>query len=168
MKLKNLEILRDNNFNVPNFEVVTWENREKEIDISNFNGKYAIRSSSNLEDGKNDSFAGQFDTFLNVKPKDINKKVKECFKSLNKSNVKEYLKKKKIQTKNLKMDVIIQEMIDSEYSGVIFTSNPRGLLNETVIVVGVGLGNNELHIGSHPKKIRPVHPTGVILHHYKM
>ena len=141
MKRKNLEILRQHKFNVPKFDVVTWEDRDKEIDITNFKGKYAVRSSSYLEDGENDSFAGQFDTFLNVKPNNINRKVKQCFDSINKNNVKDYLNKKKIKTKNFKMDVIIQEMVDSEYSGIIFTSNPQGLLNETVIVVGKGLGN---------------------------
>lgn len=141
MKRKNLEILRQHKFNVPKFDVVTWEDRDKEIDITNFKGKYAVRSSSYLEDGENDSFAGQFDTFLNVKSNNINRKVKQCFDSINKNNVKDYLKKKKIKAKNFKMDVIIQEMVDSEYSGIIFTSNPQGLLNETVIVVGKGLGN---------------------------
>ena len=141
MKRKNLEILRQHKFNVPKFDVVTWEDRDKEIDVTNFKGKYAVRSSSYLEDGENDSFAGQFDTFLNVKPNNINRKVKQCFDSINKNNVKDYLNKKKIKTKNFKMDVIIQEMVDSEYSGIIFTSNPQGLLNETVIVVGKGLGN---------------------------
>lgn len=141
MKRKNLEILRQHKFNVPKFDVVLWEDRDKEIDINNYKGKYAVRSSSYLEDGIHDSFAGQFDTFLNVKPNNINKKVKQCFNSINKNNVKEYLKKKKIKVKNFKMDVIIQEMVDSDYSGIIFTSNPQGLLNETVIVVGKGLGN---------------------------
>ena len=40
------------------------------------------------------------------------------------------------------MNVIIQEMVQADYSGVLFTSNPQGLLNESVIVVGKGLGNN--------------------------
>ena len=40
------------------------------------------------------------------------------------------------------MNVIVQEMIDSEYSGVLFTSNPQGILNESVIVVGRGVGEN--------------------------
>lgn len=142
MKRKNLEILRDNGFNVPKFDVVEWKNRDKEIDISKYKGKYAIRSSSNLEDRKLNSFAGQFDTYLNVVPKKINKKVQACFNSINNKNVDDYLKKKKIKIKNIKMDVIIQEMVNAKYSGIIFTSNPQGLLNETVIVVGKGLGNN--------------------------
>ena len=142
MKRKNLEILRDNGFNVPKFDVVEWKNRDKEIDISKYKGKYAIRSSSNIEDGILNSFAGQFDTYLNVVPKKINKKVQACFNSINNKNVDDYLKKKKIKIKNIKMDVIIQEMVNAKYSGIIFTSNPQGLLNETVIVVGKGLGNN--------------------------
>ena len=142
MKRKNLEILRDNGFNVPKFDVVEWKNRDKEIDISKYKGKYAIRSSSNLEDRKLNSFAGQFDTYLNVVPKNINKKVQACFNSINNKNVDDYLKKKKIKIKDIKMDVIIQEMVNAKYSGIIFTSNPQGLLNETVIVVGKGLGNN--------------------------
>ena len=142
MKRKNLEILRDNNFNVPKFDIVEWYARDKKIDTSKYHGKYAIRSSSYLEDGKINSFAGQFDTYLNVSPRNINKKVHDCFNSINKKNVKDYLKKHKIKTKNLKMDVIIQEMVNAKYSGIIFTSNPQGLLNESVIVVGKGLGNN--------------------------
>ena len=42
----------------------------------------------------------------------------------------------------LKMNVIIQKMIDSEISGVLFTCNPQGILNESVIVVSKGLGEN--------------------------
>ena len=142
MKRKNLEILRDKGFNIPKFDVVEWKNRDKEIDISKYKGKYAIRSSSNLEDRKLNSFAGQFDTYLNVVPKKINKKVQACFNSINNKNVDDYLKKQNIKTKDIKMDVIIQEMVNAKYSGIIFTSNPQGLLNETVIVVGKGLGNN--------------------------
>ena len=141
MKRQNLEILRDKGFNVPKFDFIRWNDKDKEIDISDYKGKYAIRSSSYLEDGLNDSFAGQFDTYLNVSPNNIRKKVKECFDSVNNKNVQDYLKKKKIKKTDIKMDVIIQEMVDSDLSGVIFTSNPQGLLNETVIVVGKGLGN---------------------------
>ena len=142
MKRKNLEILRDSGFNVPKFDVVEWKNKDKKIDISKYKGRYAIRSSSYLEDGKLNSFAGQFDTYLNVVPRNINKKVQDCFNSINNKNVEDYLKKQNIKVKNLKMDVIIQEMVNAKYSGIVFTSNPQGLLNETVIVVGKGLGNN--------------------------
>lgn len=142
MKATNLKKLKDNGFNVPKFEIIKWEDKDKEIDISNYKGLYAVRSSSNLEDGKLNSFAGQFDTYLNVKPSEINNKVKECFNSINNKNVSKYIEENNIDKSNLKMDVIIQEMVNSDISGVLFTSNPQGLLNEVVITVGVGLGNN--------------------------
>ena len=83
-----------------------------------------------------------FDTYLNVDSKDIESKVKECFNSINNKNVKEYITNKNIDISDVKMNVIVQKMVNSKYSGILFTSNPQGLLNESVIVVGRGLGNN--------------------------
>ena len=83
-----------------------------------------------------------FDTYLNVDSKDIESKVKECFNSINNKNVKEYITNKNIDISDVKMNVIIQKMVNSKNSGILFTSNPQGLLNESVIVVGRGLGNN--------------------------
>lgn len=104
------------------------------------NKKYAIRSSANIEDGEVTSFAGQFDTYLNVSKKDVNKMIKKCFLSLYNDNVISYLKEKKIDIKKLRMNVVVQEMVDAVYSGIMFTANPSGILNESVIVVGRGLG----------------------------
>jgi hypothetical protein len=50
MKANNLIKLKENGFNVPEFDIIKWEDRNKDIDISKYNGKYAIRSSCNLED----------------------------------------------------------------------------------------------------------------------
>ena len=142
MKVDNIIILKENGFNVPNFDVIKWNDRNKEIDISKYHGKYAIRSSAYIEDGKTDSFAGQFDTYLNIKAKDIKEYVKKCFESINNDNVKKYIAEKNINVDSIKMDVIIQEMVESDISGVLFSSNPQGIINETVISVGEGLGNN--------------------------
>lgn len=141
MKAENLKKLRNRGIPIPKFDVIEWKDRDQKIDLRKYRGKYAIRSSSNCEDGIMDSFAGQFDTYLNVKVENIPKKVKKCFQSVSKKNVQDYLKKKHLTVDDLKMDVIIQKMVHSDYSGVIFTANPMGLLNESVIVVGKGLGN---------------------------
>lgn len=175
-KYENLVKLKENGFNVANFEVIKFEdvmsnskeinkiidnnqnktnteissllkeyienNIKKSFKINIQCNKYAIRSSSNIEDGENDSFAGQFDTYLNINKEELNEKVIQCFKSLYNENVLDYVFKKKIDINNLKMNVIIQEMVQSEYSGIIFTANPQGILNESVIVVGKGLGEN--------------------------
>lgn len=139
-KIENLLKIKDV-VNVPEFEIIKWENRNNVQIDTNYKGKYAVRSATNIEDGKMTSFAGQFDTYLNVESKDLKEKINDCFNSINNQNVKDYLKKQNI-TEEIKMDVIVQKMINSELSGIIFTSNPKGLLNETVIVVGKGLGNN--------------------------
>lgn len=118
------------------------ENINKNIKINLDSKKYAIRSSSNIEDGTKSSFAGQFDTYLNVDKKDVIEKIILCTQSLYNENVLDYIREKEIPITDLEMNIIIQEMIPSEYSGIMFTSNPQGILNESVIVVGEGLGNN--------------------------
>ena len=140
-KIANLLKLQENKINVPEFDIVKWEDRNNKIDIKKYKGKYAVRSCSNIEDGLIDSFAGQFDTYLNVEKKDIERKVKQCFSSLDNLNVDDYIKAKNINVSEIKMDVMIQRMVDSELSGVLFTANPQGILNESVIVVGKGLGS---------------------------
>ena len=62
-----------------------------DFDLEFSSDLYAVRSSSNIEDGFNNSFAGQFETFLNVKKRDLKNKIIECFKSLYNVNVLEYL-----------------------------------------------------------------------------
>lgn len=129
MKHKNLEILREHHINVPDFTVV---DRKEELDLSFSKEElFAIRSSFEVEDDDESSFAGQFETFLNVERKNVFSyvdKVKESYKKLNITNTAS--------------KVIVQEMIQSDYSGVIFTANPTGILNEMVIVAGEGLGCN--------------------------
>ena len=132
MKHKNLEILRKHNLNVPNFIVIkTIEEYTPSTSFLLYDEKlYAVRSSCGIEDSDTHSCAGQFETYLNVSKKDIPIKIKEVFESMD-----------NIQSDN--SVVIVQEMIDADYSGVISTANPvSGILNETVIVVGKGLGNN--------------------------
>lgn len=118
------------------------KNIKDEFDISLDGSLFAVRSSCSIEDGDKDSFAGQFDTYLNVKKDDLSEKIKECFSSLFNKNVIDYIFQKNVRLDEIKMNVIVQKMVQSELSGIIFSSNPQGLLNESVIVVGRGLGEN--------------------------
>ncbi len=102
--------------------------------------KYAVRSSCNAEDGINNSFAGQFKTYLNVEADELQDKILLCLESLYNPNVLEYVNQNGIDVKQLSMNVILQKMVVGDYSGILFTSNPQGILNESVIVVGKGLG----------------------------
>lgn len=105
--------------------------------------KYAVRSSGTKEDLDNYSFAGQYETFLNVEKNNIINKVIECYKSMFSETLLSYLKSNDIELSNLKMSVIIEEMIDSNYSGICFTINPMtGNDTEMLLEIAPGLGEN--------------------------
>ena len=102
---------------------------------------FSVRSSCNIEDGSELSFAGQFDTFLKVKKDELRDKVFEVIRSLSCEGLLRLSESGKVSLSDVGMDVIIQEMIVPQFSGVIFSSNPQGILNETVITVGEGTGD---------------------------
>lgn len=117
---------------------------EKEIKLKlDNNKKYAIRSSGNKEDLEDYSFAGQYESFLSVDFNDVLNKVIDCYKSMFSENILSYYLDNNIDLKNISMAVIVQEMIDTEYSGIAFTINPiTGNDKEMLIEVAEGLGEN--------------------------
>lgn len=102
---------------------------------------FSVRSSSVVEDGKDSSFAGLFDTVLNVSSGQLFEGIKSCLFSLFSPNVLKYCLERNADINELKMGIIIQKMIPAYISGVAFTANPRGLLNEIIIVAGYGSGD---------------------------
>lgn len=138
-KIENLEILRRHGFPVPEFFAV---GRDTDLESLEIPWEFcAVRSAANVEDGGKQSFAGQFDTWLHVPAREVPDRIRQCFASLEKENVREYAKRQGMDGDGLDMQVIVQRMIDSEYSGVCFTANPQGLLSEMVIVAGKGTGD---------------------------
>ena len=112
------------------------------------NGPFAVRSSCNLEDGENYSFAGQFDTYLNVPREELPGKVLQCLESLIQESVLKYLEQSGTDAAGLQMNVLVQDMVQADRAGVLFTVNPQGILNESVIAVGRGLGEGVVSGGS--------------------
>ena len=108
------------------------------------NRMLAIRSSANVEDGRNINFSGKFNTFLKV-PREkeiIKEKVKECFLSLYTDSNITFYKKNNINIEDVQMNVIVQEMIDSNVSGILFTVNPTtGKDTQIVIEFSRGAGD---------------------------
>ncbi len=110
-----------------------------EIDLSfSSENLFSVRSSFSDEDGKRHSFAGQFLTLLNVQRSDVENAVSQVLNSA--QDAEHYTDALKL-TLSGKMSVIIQEMITADYSGVIFTANPHGILSETLIVTSQGCGS---------------------------
>jgi len=125
---------------------------EDEIELNlDMNKFYSVRSSASIEDMPSHSFAGQFKSFLNVKGKsNILESIKKVWESTNTDNIKSYLRKSKIDQKNLKMAVIIQEMVKAKSSGVTFTKNPMNNRDEIIIEAVKGLGDSLLQDGVNP------------------
>ena len=102
---------------------------------------YAVRSSATAEDGSENSFAGQLDTFLNITPDNIPDMVKQCWGSLFSPRALFYQKNNNIDQSNVSVAVVVQKMIDSQISGITFTANPINKdTSEMVIEAGYGLG----------------------------
>ncbi|MCL4832686.1 MAG: hypothetical protein KJZ86_09605 [Caldilineaceae bacterium] len=104
--------------------------------------KVAVRSSATAEDLPDFSFAGQQDTFLNVLGNDkLLDAVRECWSSLWTARAIGYRARNGIDQAAVSLAVVVQAMVQSETSGVLFSANPlTGRRTETVIDAIFGLG----------------------------
>jgi len=101
---------------------------------------YAVRSSAAAEDGAYHSFAGQFETKLNVSFHDLENAIKEVWQSVDSNHLKSY-RSEHMLSEDLGIAVIIQEMVPSEISGVAFGIDPvSGDADRKVISAVHGLG----------------------------
>jgi pyruvate,water dikinase len=99
----------------------------------------AVRSSATAEDSLDASFAGQQETFVNIKGNDkLIEAVKACIASLFTARAIYYRKKKGFS--NEKLAVVVQKMINSQKSGVMFTNDPINHTENIVIESVFGLG----------------------------
>ncbi|BCJ92752.1 phosphoenolpyruvate synthase [Anaerocolumna cellulosilytica] len=89
------------------------------------NIRVAVRSSATAEDLPEASFAGQQETYLNVVGKEqLITAIKKCFASLYSVRAVTYRKQANFDTIKVSLAVVIQKMIESEVSGVLFTADP--------------------------------------------
>lgn len=101
----------------------------------------AVRSSATAEDLADASFAGQQDTYLNIKgEKKVLEHVKKCFASLYTSRATYYRNKKGFEHAKVSLAVVVQKMIDAGKSGVIFSKDPSYKNENTIIEAVWGLG----------------------------
>jgi pyruvate,water dikinase len=100
-----------------------------------------VRSSSTLEDIKKTSFAGQFESYLNVREfNNLLHYVKKCWCSAFSERVSSYLKAMKVK-KKISMAVIVQKLVNADSAGVMFTINPIPKdKNQILIESNFGLG----------------------------
>ncbi len=105
------------------------------------NASVAVRSSATAEDLPGASFAGQQETYLNVKEEDLLKSIKKCWSSLFTPRAIIYRKEKGFSHDDVLISVAVQELVSSRASGVMFTIEPvSGAGDKVVINASWGLG----------------------------
>ena len=103
---------------------------------------YAVRSSATAEDLPEASFAGQQDTYLNVRGEAaLVDRVRACWASLYTDRAILYRLENGIAAREVALSVVVQRMVRAEKSGILFTADPAtGHRFTTAIDAGYGLG----------------------------
>jgi len=165
-KAESLRFLMKIKKTIPETFVIPWDSAEFFFDRSE-NGlrslqqhmtyildssrPYAVRSSANVEDHRDHSFAGQFESILNIKGVEaIANAAKKIWITAHTPSLKPYLKKTGREAEDLHMAVIVQEMIRPVFSGVSFSKNPINGLDEVLIEAVEGPGTALVQSGVTP------------------
>ena len=103
---------------------------------------FAVRSSATVEDAAGMSFAGQFESILNVRGADaLLAAIKSCWLSLFSERALVYLARQRVPAEKVKMAVLVQEMVEADHAGVVFTADPlTGAADRFVVEYVSGLG----------------------------
>jgi len=165
-KATNLRQLAEVGARIPKTYVVEWNAYQRYIDDDvtlvdelrlelsqtlNSDIFYAVRSSANIEDSLDRSFAGQFKSVLNVQGVDnIFLAIWSIWGTVDADNVQSYLEQHDISTEELLMGVIVQEMITPMYAGVALSRNPVTGADEVVVEAVEGSGDALVQSGITP------------------
>ncbi|MGY5871821.1 MAG: PEP/pyruvate-binding domain-containing protein [Candidatus Thorarchaeota archaeon] len=106
--------------------------------------RVAIRSSATAEDLPDASFAGQYDTSLNIEGIDhVLEHVKNCFGSMWTTRAVAYREENKIPHDQVQVAVVVQAMVDARCAGVLFSRNPISRKQEEMMIESnFGLGES--------------------------
>jgi phosphohistidine swiveling domain-containing protein len=105
-------------------------------------GPYAVRSSMVGEDSARHSFAGQLETRLHQRDlAEVMDSIRDCWASAFSERALTYAARVGISPASVRMGVIVQQMVEAETSGVLFTTNPlNGRHDESLVSAAFGLG----------------------------
>ena len=96
----------------------------------------AVRSSATAEDAASTSFAGMHETFTNVRSLDaLTERLRDCWASLYGDRVVSYRKARGLDAEP-SIAVVVQQMVDSRRSGVIFTADPTTSDDSRMVIEG--------------------------------
>ena len=109
------------------FSLISKERIKTKLDeVFKTHGKIIIRSSATDEDGNNYSFAGMMESYPDLSIEDdVFGYIKKCYLSCFSDRAMEYRALNKLIDEELSMAVIIQSMVESDFSAVAFTTDPQ-------------------------------------------
>jgi len=119
------------------------------IDFDKLKAKHvAVRSSATAEDSSVASWAGELESYLNTTRQNLLNRVRDCWSSLFTQRAIVYRREQGMRKSKVSVAVVIQKMIQSEISGICFTTHPVTKdKNQLIIEAGWGLG--EAIVGGH-------------------
>jgi pyruvate,water dikinase len=104
----------------------------------------AVRSSALDEDSADASFAGQHDTYLNIRGCDeVLDAIQRCIGSAGSKEAMEYRAQRGLALDDVRIGVLVQQLVPSDVSAVVFSANPiSGARDEIMINSSWGLGES--------------------------
>jgi phosphoenolpyruvate synthase/pyruvate phosphate dikinase len=104
----------------------------------------AVRSSAVDEDGATLSFAGQYETYLNIVGVGaVAEAIVRCWTSVRTAQALAYRRGQGLSTQGVRLAVLVQQLVPADAAAVVFSANPvTGNRNEVVINAGWGLGES--------------------------
>src|SRR5712691_12274102 len=104
----------------------------------------AVRSSAVDEDGATLSFAGQYETYLNIIGVDaVAEAIVRCWTSVRTVRALAYRQGQSLATEEVRLAVLVQQLVPADAAAVVFSANPvTGSRDEVVINAGWGLGES--------------------------
>jgi phosphohistidine swiveling domain-containing protein len=167
-KADNLRLLSKMGMNIPKTYAISWDAYQRYLlddtkiveelslelsqvlDLDTF---YAVRSSANIEDSVDRSFAGQFKSVLNVRGVDeVFQAIWSVWGTARSDQVISYLEKHGVVADDLAMGVIIQNMIEPVFAGVSLSRNPVTGADEVVVEAVKGSGEALVQSGVTPMR----------------
>jgi phosphohistidine swiveling domain-containing protein len=131
-KASGLDLLIKNGIPVPTAQVLGHDDI---TDLDLKPGRYAVRSSAEAEDGRETSFAGQFESRVRVEAKNVPRAIEELVKHATTVIGAD------------RFSIIVQDWVESKVSGVAFSQHPTKDMPEVMVIDAVTGSNEKLMSG---------------------